>query len=518
MPMAYSPRPVSPNTLAGQSHGTGGAQPYMMTSNARNRSRSPPSNPQPVSKRDKRRSALQDRVHDLAETFSNERDYYFRKQVHDLQNEMALISNSQLYDTEPLSDSPEMISELVEKLSAAGHLVAETIPSGKWYANFVQEMNQMKEERDLELAVLMNRHRDQFSRIKREHDFKIQFAHQECAKLGETIRERLVMSISQKKNRLMKEKEQLDLADTNALLLHPNQFSIANPSSPGGLQSNRKTRHTRHRVDMDDMGNGIGSEATHKRKRKGPMDDDFGSPARDGGMSTPADRTKARMTQHQNAASYHISSLFTEKELAMHSNSAHVAALHFLAASKRAKQTSTPGTNGQNAADGDDLAGSGGDGGSGQEDTSAAPEMERTASQGYHATRSTRNTGTSGLTLLGELADKTATRPNLPYFILGNYHARPNGSGSAPPPPPLMPDEIEDDLARIERLASKPRGWIDTRLVNELVDATHDHEHEHGEMIDGIFLESSERFGSLHPDFPAQMDVHLVRLYPRKES
>lgn len=155
MPMAYSPRPVSPNTLAGQSHGTGGAQPYMMTSNARNRSRSPPSNPQPASKRDKRRSALQDRVHDLAETFSNERDYYFRKQVHDLQNEMALISNSQLYDTEPLSDSPEMISELVEKLSAAGHLVAETIPSGKWYANFVQEMNQMKEERDLELAVLM---------------------------------------------------------------------------------------------------------------------------------------------------------------------------------------------------------------------------------------------------------------------------------------------------------------------------------------------------------------------------
>ncbi|PGH11997.1 hypothetical protein AJ79_04506 [Helicocarpus griseus UAMH5409] len=509
MSMAHSPPPVSPN-MAGPSHGVS----HLPTSSTRNRSRSPPSNPQPVSKRDKRRNALQDRVHDLNETFSNERDYHFRKQVHDLQNEMTLISNSQLYDTEPLSDSPEAIAKLVEQLSATGHLAPETIPSGKWYANFVQEMNQTKEERDLELAVLMNRHRDQFSRIKREHDFKIQFANQECAKLGETIRERLVMSVSQKKNRLMKEKEQLDLADTNALLLHPNQFSIANPSSPGGLQSNRKTRHTRHRVDVDDMGNGIGSEPTHKRKRKAPNDDDFGSPARDGGVSTPADRIKARMAQQQNAASFHISSLFTEKELAMHSNGAHVAALHFLAASKRAKQqASTPATNGQNA-DGDDLTGSGD--GSGQEDASAAPEMERTASQGYHATRSTRNTGTSGLTLLGELADKTATRPNLPYFILGNYHARPNGSGSAPPPPPLMPDEIEDDLARIEKLSSKPQGWIDTRLVNELVESAHEHDHE--VMVEGFFLESKERFGSLHPDFPPEMDVHLVRLYPRKET
>ncbi|KAK2739245.1 hypothetical protein FQN55_009525 [Onygenales sp. PD_40] len=514
MSMAYSPTPVSPNITAGPSHGLASAPPHMMTANARPRSRSPPPNLQPQSKRDKRRSALQDRVHDLTESFGNERDYHFRKQVHDLQNEMTLISNSQLYDTEPLSDSPEDIQKLVEQISATGHMAPEAIPSGKWYARFVQEVNQTKEERDTELTVIMNRHRDQFSRIRREHDFKVQFARQECTKLRETIRERLVMSISQRKNRLMKEKEQLDLADTNALLLHPNQFSIANPSSPGGIQSNRKTRHTRHRVDAEDIGSGIGTETTNKRKRKAPIEDDFGSPARDGGVSTPADRIKARMTQHQTAPSYNISSLFTEKELAMHSNGAHVAALHFLAASKRAKQAPTPATNGQ-PTDGDDLAGSGD--GSGQEDSTAgAPEMERTASQGFHATRSTRTTGISGLTLLGELADKTATRPNLPYFILGNYHARPNGSGSAPPPPPLMPDEIEDDLARIDRLANKPPGWIDTRLVTDLVEAAHEYDPE--EMMKGLSLESTERFGSLHPDFPPEMDVHLVRLYPKKDA
>lgn len=334
----------------------------------------------------------------------------------------------------------------------------------------------------------------------------MQFAVEECNKLADTLRERLIQSISQRKNRLMREKEQLDIADTNALLLHPNQFSITNPASPGGIQSNRKTRHTRHRVEVDDMGNGIGPEP-NKRKRKVPIDEEFGSPARDGGVSTPADRWKVRMSQHQNASVYNISSLFTEKELAMHSNSAHVAAVHFLSASKRAKLVLTPATNGQNT-DGDDASGSGDE--SGQDGGLAASEMERATSQGFHATRSTRTNGTAGLNLLGELVDKTATRPNLPYFILGNYHARPNGSGSAPPPPPLMPDEIEDDLARIDRLASKPAGWIDVRLVDGLRQSFAEHE-------EGAPTQSVERFSSLHPDFPPEMDVHLVRIPSRRE-
>jgi hypothetical protein len=68
---------------------------------------------------------------------------------------MALIANSELYGTTPLSDSPEDIAKFIDELAASGQLVPEAVPSGKWYAKFVQEVNQTKEERDAELAMLM---------------------------------------------------------------------------------------------------------------------------------------------------------------------------------------------------------------------------------------------------------------------------------------------------------------------------------------------------------------------------
>ncbi len=70
---------------------------------------------------------------------------------------MALIANSDMYGTAPLSDSPEDIAKFINELAASGQLVPEAIPSGRWYANFVQEVNQTKEERDAELAMLMVR-------------------------------------------------------------------------------------------------------------------------------------------------------------------------------------------------------------------------------------------------------------------------------------------------------------------------------------------------------------------------
>jgi Sds3-like len=314
-----------------------------------------------------------------------------------------------------------------------------------------------------------------------------------------------VQAISGKKARLLREKEQLDIADTNALLLHPNQFSITHPSSPGGIHGNRKTRHTRHRVDLEELGNGTVGDHVNKRKRKAPLDDDAGS-GRDG-LSTPAERAKASLSQQQHAQTYNIHSLFTEKELTAHANHAHVATVHFFSTSKRQEPVSGAATNGNNT-DVEDALG-GGDGTGPEDNGTPATDMARTASQNFHATRSTRTHVNSSLNVLAELSDKPATRPSLPYHILANYHARPNGN--APPLPPLMNEEIDDDCMRVERLQNtKSRGWIDKGLIEILVDPVADE-------IDGS-PQNPDRFSMLHPDFLTDMGIHLYPITRNGEN
>lgn len=337
-----------------------------------------------------------------------------------------------------------------------------------------------------------NRHEYSLANLKREYDFKLQLAAEECDILAQTLRERLYQSLNSRKNRLLKEKDTMDISDTNTLLLHPNHFSLTNPASPGGIQSNRKTRHTRHRVDVDELGNGLLSETMNKRKRKAPLDEDPGSPGRDHGIMTPQERSRARNMSRQTAPLYSIHSLFTDKELALHSNEAHVAAAHFLATSKeRANGGSGAATNGKNTDDESEGSSTpvGDDG-----EALAAPEMDRTASQTFHATRSTRTTGLVGLSTLGDLAEKAASRPHLPYFSLTHTTIKPNG-GAAPSAPPLMPEEIEDDLIRLSQTSQRPAGWVDKPLLDELSKP----------------LTEQKSRTRVAPDFPANMEVHLVQ-------
>jgi hypothetical protein len=277
----------------------------------------------------------------------------------------------------------------------------------------------------------------------------------------------------------------MDISDTNALLLHPNQFTITNPASPGGLHGNRKTRHTRHRIGIDEFGSSMDA---NKRKRKA-ADDDIGSPSRDG-LSTPAERAKALAEKQQTDKTYSVNSLFTDKELALHANQAHIATAHFFSTSRNQEGVGTA-INGNNSdADDADSAAPG-------DDAATPTDMARTASQSYHATRSTRNQGNVGLNVLAELSDKPATRPNLPYHILANHNSRSNQS--APPLNPLMNDEIEDDISRMDRLQTKPHGWIDKGLIDTLTEPV-------VEEADGVPA-NADRFSLLHADFPADMGI-----------
>lgn len=288
----------------------------------------------------------------------------------------------------------------------------------------------------------------------------------------------------------MKEKEQLDIADTNALLLHPSQFSITNPASPGGNHSSRKTRFTRNR-EHEDM-NGFG-ESTSKRKRK-LAEDDVGSPSRNG-ISTPGERSRAYQA-NQTAPVYSVQSLFTEKELNFQSHQAQVAARHFFSTSREEGQA----TNGRKRHKVDDDQSHGSDGSASEEDEELkAPEMDRSASQNVHVTRSTRTIGgMNGLNALSELAEKAATRPALPYATLHTHQGR---QGTyLPQPSRLMQEETDEDLLKITSFQDQPKGQVDKRSIDEALRPL------------------SESRSNLAPDWPVYLDVHLVDIDPRKTA
>jgi Sds3-like len=93
---------------------------------------------------------------DLSNDFKENRSTYFHRQLVALQHDMNLITQADPYHPEPLDDSPEAISSLVE-VAAAGTPYQSEISSlaGKWYSEFVQEINEAKEARDIELTQLM---------------------------------------------------------------------------------------------------------------------------------------------------------------------------------------------------------------------------------------------------------------------------------------------------------------------------------------------------------------------------
>ena len=330
-------------------------------------------------------------------------------------------------------------------------------------------------------------------RLRHECEYKLHLAAEEEKQMTNTIRERLVQNLSSKRARLLKDKEQLDIADTNALLLHPSQFSITNPTSPGGGPTSRKTRHTKQRADVEELGNGFIGDGANKRKRKAP-DDDYGSPPRNG-HSTPGERARFRNITHQTAPAYSISQLFTEKELYFQSHQAQIATRHFFATSQKNGESNGAG---KNSREGDADRSGESDTESGEDEELGAIDMNRTASQNVHVTRSTRNTGgLAGLNLLSDLAEKAATtRPALPYATLHTCQAR---QGTyLPSPSQLMQEEINEDLAELNHLEELPKNYWDKKTAEDALKPL------------------AEGRSTLAPDWPVYLDIHLVDIDPRR--
>jgi hypothetical protein len=212
------------------------------------------------------------------------------------------------------------------------------------------------------------------------HAFKIETANREYRALSQTLRDRLINVIMSKKSRLNKEKEALEISDAAALLLHPNQFSITNPASPGGAHGKRATRQRR---EMEDM-----TFENKKRKRINNNNDDDGSPAPqrralDASGTTPLWQTDRLASRKTTGTVYSIDKLFTDKELGMASNHATLAARKYILTHKpkldeHGRLIKSP--------DGSD-SGTGENDDDGSDSVPSAPMMERNVS---HATRSAR--------------------------------------------------------------------------------------------------------------------------------
>lgn len=409
--MAYSPSP-QPAALGGM----GNYSHQTLTSVT------PPPPHQALSKRDKKRNTLSQRLHDISANFAQNRDSHYRAQLHSLQLAMNFINNSEPYNDRPLNDNP---NDIFEQLSAAvtdnaqrdaqaaARLNMLEVPAGteKWAATYVQEINNHLETRDATLAAIAGRYNDAIAVIERDAEYQVDVARIEHEQLTSMIRDRIYHVVSKRKAKLLAEKDTLDIADTNAVLFHPNQFSIAHPASPGGPQSNRKTRHTRHRLEVDEMGT-VGE--SNKRKRKAADHTENGSPARavDSDTNYPWKESNTKVEAQQLAPLLTLDRLFNEKEIIMSLQNASRSAIQKMSkrrklkanqASKLARarvgfkgkgidvqQTASSSEDSESEAEPSDVPLHP------QPDTLSngdirleAPAMDRTASSSYHATRST---------------------------------------------------------------------------------------------------------------------------------
>ena len=334
---------------------------------------------------------------------------------------------------------------------------------------------------------MQERHNCKIDTLRADYEFATLVAIEECKKLMEQIRDRVIHQVNNKKTNLLKEKHLLDIGDTNALLLHPNQFSLGNPASPGGPQSNRKTRHMRHRLEVDDL---VTIADGNKRKRKAPGENDAGSPG-PAGRPTLIDATASwRESQAKldaslaTAPSISIDELFTEKELNANLQYASQVAIELLASKRLKLCHGSQGSGTLSNADPTEAEENAIDAGNGASHSNlknaaependdfflTAPEMDRTANSSFHATRSTRvvplSTPLCSFDLPSDLAGRASAIP-----LIGTYTKERKMADEYQRAPPLSDQEKDADLAMMAvaaREAERNPGRINQNVLKGL--------------------------------------------------
>ncbi|KAK3683983.1 Sds3-like-domain-containing protein [Podospora appendiculata] len=343
--------------------------------------------PPAQSKRDKKRQLLNDKIAVLMDKSSKERDQSFREQLQKIQIDTTLVMKIDPYVDRPLDGFEEDQQKLRQQLNEDADNTSTPRSllemSGPRFSKWMEKVQDLVEQRDYALTKFKFDYDKKVAEFHSTHAYKTETANREYKALAHTLRERLINAIHSKKFRLNKEKEALEISDASALLLHPNQFSITNPASPGGTHSKRATRLRR---EMEEMG-GIDGK---KRKRN---NDDDGSPAPqrralDPNNTTPLWQTDRLAMRKATGPVYSIDKLFTDKELSMTYNTAAMGAHKYLLTHKpRLDEHGRPLSSPEGS-----ESGSGDHDEDGSDSIPSAPMMERNVS---HATRSARTGGTN---------------------------------------------------------------------------------------------------------------------------
>ncbi|KFZ15184.1 hypothetical protein V502_05754 [Pseudogymnoascus sp. VKM F-4520 (FW-2644)] len=387
---------------------------------------------QPLSKRDKRRTALIDRLNDITMQFSANKDQYYREQLGVVQQDIALILHAIPYVEDPTKESSIELLAVIQKLTRGDPRAIHSLKEGdiqgiggRIYHEFRDEIQDSMERRDAALTAYAHEHKSHLSELNTSSTFLTKLAGREHSALASTIRDRLINSITERKrklNRDMTSNEGID--NSNAYHYHPAQYSVLNPASPGGVLGKRSSRHRR---DLDDLPAMLDPT---KRKRRA-VDDGRASPVptrrapidlHQIGSSTPLNKF-AEKAQDPECPLYSVDKLFTEKELSLLERQAAEAAHKYMVRHKfnEAATRSQSDSDGSRNGDADQRNND-----STPDSPLIAPAMDRT-------TRSTRGIGGTTSGFIGSTGIEVIADLTLPSTFTGQLNQMPRL------PPPLYP-------------------------------------------------------------------------------
>ncbi|KAG9985584.1 hypothetical protein KCU78_g20726, partial [Aureobasidium melanogenum] len=144
---------------------------------------SPP--PQPLSKRDKRRNNITDKLADMIQTFTQDQHQHYRAQLQAIQVDMTMILRANPYENSPLDDSAEDVEREIENVTGGSlpntdAAVKDYLAlAGKRYHEYVQQINHALEQRDADLTALQNRYEAAVAELEKSSSYKVQVAQRE---------------------------------------------------------------------------------------------------------------------------------------------------------------------------------------------------------------------------------------------------------------------------------------------------------------------------------------------------